>query len=77
MKNGVFRHGTTSAEHERPKDGPYRGVGALFLLAGSVLVFSESRKDSASVGDGLGFLLVLLGSGLMLGPRQEEAHPAP
>lgn len=66
MRRSVVPDGTTPGERDRPKDGPHQGVGALLLLVGSALVFSEPRMDESLFGGGLGLLLLLLGSGLML-----------
>jgi len=77
MKSCVVSQRRTSLENERPKDGLHQGPGAMLLLAGSALLFFEPRMDRSSVGGGLGFLLVLVGSGLMIFPRPWEAHPAP
>jgi len=66
MRSGVVPESTKSVERERPKDGLHQGVGALLLLAGSALVFSEPRLDESFFDGGLGLLLLLLGSGLML-----------
>jgi hypothetical protein len=66
MRRGVAPDDSTPVEHERPKDGLHQGVGALLLLAGSALLFSEPRMDETLFGGGLGLLLLLLGSGLMI-----------
>jgi hypothetical protein len=77
MRHGVVSVKTGSLVQEEPKDGLQQGIGALLLLAGSLLVYSDTRIDRSSVGGGLGFLLLLVGSGLMFVPRPWEVHPAP
>ena len=65
MRWSVGRYGSTPVEPERPEDGLQRGIGALLLLAGSALVFSESRMHESSMGGSLAVLLLLVGSGLL------------
>jgi len=77
MRSGVVPRGTTSVENGQPKDGLHQGVGSLLLVAGSALVLSEPQMDRSSVGGCLGFLLLLVGSGLMIVRRPGESHPAP
>jgi len=51
-----------------------RGLGLLLLVAGSVLVLDDSLGTEARGGSGLDVLLLLVGSGLLLGSGEED-HP--
>jgi len=65
MRWSVVRDDSSPGEPERPEDGLQRGIGALLFLAGSALVFSESRMHESLTGESLAALLLLVGSGLM------------
>jgi hypothetical protein len=51
-----------------------RGLGLLLLVAGSVLVLDDSLGKEARGSSGLDVLLLLMGSGLLLGSGEED-HP--
>jgi hypothetical protein len=54
-----------------------RGFGALVLLLGSALVY-EGSESRSSIGTGLGLLLVLAGSSMVLDlPTAGEGEPTP
>jgi hypothetical protein len=69
MRRNLVPESTTPGERERPKDGPHQGLGALLLLAGSALLFSQPLLGNPLSGGGLGMLLMLVGSGLLIVPR--------
>jgi hypothetical protein len=55
-----------------------RGFGALVLLLGSALVYEGSSESDSPMGTGLGLLLMLAGSTLVLDlPPQGEGRPTP
>jgi hypothetical protein len=45
MGKSLISQRAASEVHEQPKDGLHQGVGALLLLAGLAMVFSESREE--------------------------------
>ena len=49
-----------------------RGFGVLFVMAGLGLIYDGLSRERASGTTGLGFLLILAGSSLMLEPPKGE-----
>jgi len=76
MGNGVILRRTSVEGGSRREESPRLGLGALLFLTGSALTFSESSALGSSIGSPLGFLLLLMGLGL-ISDRPRGDRPAP
>jgi hypothetical protein len=66
MKTTVVPGSALPEEHSRRVGFPRQGIGVLLALVGSAGVLSASLLRGSAAGGAVAFLLLLVGSGLLI-----------